>query len=286
MQVWTDMNTRRSIQLKEQFEIGERDFDDDEDMKRFFKHSQESTFEESRAAARKMREIGKRQTKHNQKFMLFHSLYLLIRSDSEMLSWPNSPLLVMLHFVDPNVMSGNEPEPLQEGVSGQTPLHDLADLADPSDYSTHENQLILTKQLIEHGADVNAVSSPNGRTLLHMACSWYNVTNLDFVELLLKEGADPNAQDHLGLTPLMCTTKLAPGAAKFLMSWSTTDVNINSRSGESFLVRVFRTVKYFSDKLARLDNPDQVQHHFLLQQWCDVGEILVERDARYRDHRD
>jgi hypothetical protein len=52
-----------------------------------------------------------------------------------------------------------------------TPLHDLADLADPSDYSTHENQLIIAKQLIEHGANVNAVSIPQNRTPLNYACS-------------------------------------------------------------------------------------------------------------------
>jgi hypothetical protein len=46
-----------------------------------------------------------------------------------------------------------------------------------------------------------------------------NVTKLDFVELLLKEAADPNAQDHLGVTPLMCTTRNAPGSAKFRLNW-------------------------------------------------------------------
>jgi hypothetical protein len=48
------------------------------------------------------------------------------------------------------------------------------------------------------------------------------VTNLDFVELLLKKGADPNSQDHLGGTPLTFTKKFAPGAAKFLLNWPTT----------------------------------------------------------------
>jgi hypothetical protein len=100
-----------------------------------------------------MKKIAKRLTKPAQKFLLFHILYFLARSDdSEMLTWPHSPLLVLLHFVDPNVLSGNEDEPLQEGESRETPLHDLALLADPFDYSTHENQLILAKQLVEHGA--------------------------------------------------------------------------------------------------------------------------------------
>jgi ankyrin repeat protein len=190
-----------------------------------------------------------------------------------MLSWPNSPLLVLLQFVDPNVLYGDEEMII-------TPLHHLADLAAPSHYSTHEHQMILAKQLIEHGANVNAVSSPHGRTPLHSACFGYVLTNLDFVEYLLEVGADPNAQEHMGLTPLMCTIKLAPGAAKFLLNWPTTDVNITTRSGESFLARVRIDVKYFSDKIARPDNPEQVQHQFLLQQWTEIEEMLVEREAR------
>jgi hypothetical protein len=178
--------------------------------------------------------------------MLFHSLSILIRSDAEMFSWPNSPPLVMLHFVDPDVLAGDDETNL-------TPLHDLANYAAPSDYSTHENQLILAKQLIEHGANVNAVSIPHGRTPLHNSCFSDVVTNLDFVELLLEAGADPNFQDNAGVTPLMCTTMNAPGAAKFLLNWPTTDHNIIMRPGASFLFRVRYTVKYFSDKVALPD---------------------------------
>jgi ankyrin repeat protein len=49
------------------------------------------------------------------------------------------------------------------------------------------NQLILAKQLVEHGANVNAVET-HGKTPLHRACYSGNVTNLDFVEYLLEEG--------------------------------------------------------------------------------------------------
>jgi hypothetical protein len=131
--VRTDIHTRLSISLREHFEEGERSLS--EDMKRFFKLFQESTFEGSRAAVLEMRKIAIRQTNHDQVFLLRHSLHVLILSDSEMLSLrgqTNSPLLVLLEFVNPSVQAGNEHA-----------LHKLAFLAEPVDYSTHENQLIL-----------------------------------------------------------------------------------------------------------------------------------------------
>jgi hypothetical protein len=264
MQVRRNIHTSRSIALKESFEIAERSLD--VDGKLFFKLFEESTFEGSRAAAQKMKKFAKRQTKHIKNFLLFHGLRLLICSNSEMLSWPNSSLLVLLQCVDPTVLVGDE-------------LHQLADLADPFDYSTHENQLILAKQLIDHGANVDAITKPRGvLTPLHDACQSANVTNLDFVELLLEAGADPSAQDHQGMTPMMYTIPFAPGATKFLLNWPTTDANSTTRSGPSFLVRVRRTVKEMSDK-GKLPNPCQVQKQFLLQQWRDIEEMLAEREA-------
>jgi hypothetical protein len=55
---------------------------------------------------------------------------------------------------------------------GTTLLHLLAVLADPSDYSrTHENQLILGRQLMENSAiNVNA-AYPQGETPLHSCMS-------------------------------------------------------------------------------------------------------------------
>jgi hypothetical protein len=259
------------LDLKKALEEGKRDLDGD--GKRFFKLFEESTFEGSRAAARKMKNMAKRHTKRNQRFLLFHSLYILIRSKSEMLSWPNSPLLVLLQFVDPSVMFGNEE------LSG-TPLHHLADLADPFDYTTHVNQFILAKQIIERGANVNTVSIPQGITPLHAACFANNVTNLDFVELLLEKGADPNAQDLLGCTPMMFTTPHATGAAKSLLNWPTTDANITERSGASFLDRVRLTITTLSDEVAVPDNPEQVQDQFQLQQWREIEVMLEQRRSR------
>jgi hypothetical protein len=194
-----------------------------------------------------MKKIAKRQTELHKKVMLYHNVHFLVRSsNSEMLSWPNSPLLVMLQFFDPNELFSAE-----KSMSA-TLLYMLADQADPFDYSTHVNQLILAKQLVEHGANVNGVSNLYRRTPLHKACFAGNVTNLDFVEYLLEAGADPNARDHTGMTPLFYTYPHAPGAANFLLNWPTTDANITGRSGVSFRSAVRRTLEHFSTKLHSL----------------------------------
>jgi hypothetical protein len=106
------------------------------------------------------------------------------------------------------------------------------------------------------------------------------VTNLDFAELLLKGGTNPNVQAGLGTTPLMSTVELAPGAAKFLLNWPTTDVDITNQFRESFVARPRIAVEDFSRRTTFSDNPEQVQHQFLLQQWRDIGVMLVERGAR------
>jgi ankyrin repeat protein len=99
-------------------------------------------------------------------------------------------------------------------------------------------------------------------TPLHRACFSGNVTNLDFVEYLLEVGADPNAQDRSGRTPLLYTTPDAPGAAKFLLNWPTTDVNITTQSGESFLAKVRSTITFFQTQLHSLITPTRSQTNF------------------------
>jgi hypothetical protein len=142
MQIRNDMHTIQQIELKERMERGERGLD--EDGKRFFNLFEASTLEGRQAAALEMRKIAKRQTKYKQMVWLFQGIRLLVHSDAEMLSWPNSPLLVMLEFVDANVLNRDEHEALEEDESRETPLHDLADLASPSDYSTQQKSLLNT----------------------------------------------------------------------------------------------------------------------------------------------
>jgi ankyrin repeat protein len=112
---------------------------------------------------------------------------------------------------------------------------------------------------------------------LHRACDRGYTTNLDFIELLLENGANPNAQDARGLTPLMRTAMHAPGAAKFLLERASadvnTDVNITTQDGESFLALVRLTI------VALPDNPDRAKDQFVLQQWREIEKMLVERGA-------
>jgi hypothetical protein len=181
---------------------------------------------------------------------------------------------MLLQFFGPNVSF----LPRNEHASRGTLLHLLAYLADPSDYLTHENQVILGRQLIEHGANVYAVSHPEDQTPLHRACYSSTTTNLDFIQLLLENGADPNTQDQKGMTPLMYTIKMAPGAAKFLLEWPTTNVNITTSSGASFLAWVRGALKHFSDQIALPDNATRATHKFLYHQWCEIEKMLVERE--------
>jgi hypothetical protein len=273
MQVRHPGTKENAAEIKEQFEGTERSLT--EDYKRFFKHFTESTFEGSQAEARKMKKIVIRETRRSREALLFYSLYLLLHADSEKPLWPNSPLLVLLQFVDPNMLV------MQEGGTRFTLLHHLACMADPTsiDYSTHENQLTLGRQLIEHGANVNAGAYSNGITPLHNACHSSTTTNLDFIQLLLENGADPNTQNHKGMTPLMYTIKMAPGAAKFPLEWPTANVNIFDQSGSAFPAYVREVVEYFFDLVALPDNADRAEHKFLYQQWCEIEKMLVEREA-------
>jgi hypothetical protein len=77
----------------------------------------------------------------------------------------------------------------------------------------------------------------------------------------------------------MYTIPYAPGAAKFLLNWPTTDVNITTRSGVSFLAKLRQMITVGSDEVTRPDNPVRVQHQFQLQQWHKIEEMLVERGA-------
>ncbi|MHC4664879.1 MAG: ankyrin repeat domain-containing protein [Planctomycetota bacterium] len=76
------------------------------------------------------------------------------------------------------------------------------------------------KRAIAHGADVNAITSPSGRTMLTTVCD-YGLHNEELLlrtpdlrqrriremsEILIDSGADVDARDHFGYTPLFLAT--------------------------------------------------------------------------------
>jgi ankyrin repeat protein len=157
---------------------------------------------------------------------------------------------------------------------GSTPLHWLGELYDPSKEHTLDNQCILAKQLIEAGANVNARAQGS---LDSHACSTANCTNLDFIQLLLDHGANPNAKDSTGATPLHWTMGNAPGAAKLLLTYSDkTDPDILMNDGRSVLALVRSSVAEGTCK-ARLPNTESML--FQLKQLEEVERMLVEREA-------
>jgi hypothetical protein len=151
------------------------------------------------------------------KCLLFHSFARSIRCDNKMLSWPNSPLLVLLQCIGPNVLLGEgEVEPLHHWPTCR-----------PFRLPGHKTSSRAKQLMNKYGANVNSVVEPTRRTLpLHKACCCGQRDQLDFVELLLKAGADPNALDHTGGYTVDIYRPRCPGAAEFLLNWPTTDANI------------------------------------------------------------
>jgi hypothetical protein len=229
---------------------------------------------------RKMKLILLKESRHNRQDILFRSLHILSQLPSEMLKLPTSPLKVALQSVNASVMSC--PGPNMDDSRGATPLHCLAQLSDPSKEDTLENQCILAKQLLEAGANVNgrAQRCVNKITPLHNACWGGFCTNLDFIQLLLDHGANPNAKSSDFVTPLHYTYPNAPGAAKFLLTYSDkTDPDILTNDGRSFLAMVRSCIAERTSKARLPHNPHPEIMLFQVKQWEEVEKLLVKRGA-------
>jgi hypothetical protein len=232
---------------------------------------------------RKMKRILLKESRYNRQEILFNSLYILSQLPSEMLKLPTSPLKIVLQSVDASVMSCPGPN-MDDAAYGRggTPLHYLPQLSDPSKERTLENQCILAKQLIDAGANVNARAQHNlaKSTPLHNACFSGNCTNLDYIQLLLDHGANPNAKNSVGATPLHFTVPSAPGAAKFLLTYSDkTDPDILTNDGRSVLNMVRSDIAYGKAEARLPHNTRSEIELFLVKQWEEVEKLLVERGA-------
>jgi ankyrin repeat protein len=134
--------------------------------------------------------------------------------------------------------------------AGRTPLHSavvadptglnyIAAQADPelkaqNDRKADEYKLTNSKNLLDAGADPNAADA-DGMTPLHFAAAQGSV---DVVRLLLDAGADPNAKSANGETPLYVavrnTTPAALGVMRLLRERGA-DPTVETAKGSSAL---------------------------------------------------
>jgi ankyrin repeat protein len=213
--------------------------------------------------------------------VMFQSLSVLVYQASRILGLPTSPLLILLDEdfgLDPNT-----PFHQDSDGSSSTLLHFLAESLDPTLPITWKNQVILGRQLLTRGANVEGRGDCDRITALHVACSSGSLTNLDFIELLMEHGADPNALSSLGRTPLMRTVPFAPGAAKFLLTHYSDRVDSNMRAmndGKTFLTMVRECITDHEESLAEeADHESSHAVEFNLEQLREVENLLVARNA-------
>ncbi|HVV45670.1 MAG TPA: ankyrin repeat domain-containing protein, partial [Bryobacteraceae bacterium] len=92
------------------------------------------------------------------------------------------------------------------------------------------------QELLASHADVNA-PQPDGATALHWAAYW---DDLDTAKAVLAAGADPNAKNRYGVTPLSlaCTNGSAPMIG--LLLDSKADVSLALPGGETPLMTAAR----------------------------------------------
>jgi hypothetical protein len=243
-------------------------------LEQFFKLFRESRGAGGRrTAADEMKQIARRLGDVEKKTWLVLSLDMLVRVDSARLKWLSSPLLVLLECMDPTTLLLNY---LTSRLASLT-NPDAYPEADMHRFSGH--QLILAEQIFEYGVALNDEIATQYETPLNIACNSDMVINLEFIYLLLQHGADPNARDYHGKTPLTQTIQWAPSAAKVLIEWPTTNVNIVNQSGSSMLALVREVISEIAVNVDNRDNPRRAQDAFRLEQWREVENMLVEKGA-------
>ena len=95
--------------------------------------------------------------------------------------------------------------------------------------------------LLARGANVNE-QSPDGDTALNRAARYGNETAMT---TLLRAGANVNAANHTGWTPLLWAAGVVPKSVPLLIA-SGANVNVSNRAGETPLMRAIYTDRLVS----------------------------------------
>ena len=257
----------------------------------------------SNATLAKMKTIASQIDLVERESLMFLSIGILLGIESKLIKRPTSPLLILLDsgvnsdLFDSGVGSDflshppNTREPDENSITG---LHFLTKFTE-SDESIFKRQVILAKQLIGAGADVNARASVSyyHNSPLHFACASSVVNNIDLVQLFLDSGSNPNQQNLFGETPLMYTMKMAMPVAKLLLTYDSKvpiDVNVRTVNGSTFLGGLNDCIEQVQRQRNRaavgiFDPGDEkgwtnvAQYDYLLQQTKEVQQLLIERNA-------
>jgi ankyrin repeat protein len=144
-------------------------------------------------------------------------------------------ILVKAHGADINVQDDNN----------DTPIHIAFRRFDTDD---HEDTNLLTYLINQKDVNVT-IKGKNGSTLLHLACEMIskNIYVYDFEKLIETLGADVNAQDDAGDTPIHVVFRCYDPSydcdgddydietLDYLINQTNLDVNIEGRDGHSLL---------------------------------------------------
>ena len=154
----------------------------------------------------------------------------------------------------------------------------------------HDNQGGRIKLLLKYGADPNILAKTNhGRTPLMLAVSQRispNTMDIEAIRALIKAGAEINAQDESGMTPLMYATYMPHGELSSdiirLLIESGADAKITTKDGRNVLFYLKYVVEPEIVKLLLEKGTDPKQRDaegttpLMVQCNPDITKILID----------
>jgi len=220
-------------------------------------------------------------TKHYVEEFVFRMVKIMVRLETWRIEKPTSPLLILfdLGLAHPS------------GTSQYHFLITLSQQSSPSKRLYNRNQVVLAKQFITHGADVNRKRGVHMDTPLDSSCYCFQPTNLEFIKLLLENGADRNHQ-CAGGTALMMSIPNAPSAAKLLITYEDKncppiDVNVTANWGCNALnyvqFYIEKNIQYRDEVMHTGERAVGSSHHWttvepfnqLIDQLQEVNDLLI-----------
>ena len=159
-------------------------------------------------------------------------------------------------------------DPAAKNSLGMTPLHYVALERRIKPDGAKE----IMAALLEYGADINAIDNASGATPLHYAVYFKEI---EPVSLLLNNGADVNARDSHGDTPLLHAVPIS-GTVAVLLEWGA-EVNVAGTNG---YFPLHRAIVYDSGDVAR-SLELLFQHGAEIEAKDNMGHTPLHKAARW-----